>query len=155
DERTVVIFNSDNGGLSTPEGRHTPATNNAPLRAGKGHIYEGGIREPLIVRWPGRVKPNSVNHTPVCSVDFYMTMLDMAVVAKPAAQHVGGVSLLPLMTGAGELPERKLYWHYPHFSNQCGDPAGAVRDADYKLIEYYEDGRLELYHLRNDVSEQT
>jgi len=154
-ERTLVVFFSDNGGLSVKEGPFTPATTNAPLRAGKGHVYEGGIRVPCIVRWPGVIKPGSVSDVPITSVDFLPTLLELAG-RKPAdGLTLDGVSLTPLLTGAGNLPARELYWHYPHYSNQGGKPAGAVRAGDWKLIEFYEDGKRELYNLREDLGEQT
>jgi arylsulfatase A-like enzyme len=150
--RTVVFFTSDNGGLSVKEGANTPSTSNAPLRAGKGYLYEGGIREPLLVRWPGVTTAGSTSDVPVCSIDFYPTILEMAG-AKDGAGAVDGVSLAPLLRG-GEAPRRDaLYWHYPHYSNQGGRPGGAVRQGRYKLIESYEDGRLELYDLREDAGE--
>ncbi len=147
-ERTVLIFTSDNGGLSAPEWKLKPVTSNAPLREGKGHVYEGGIREPLIVRWPG-VKPR-VEHTPVCSIDFLPTLAEAAGARAPS---VDGVSLMPLITRGAKLAPRDLYWHYPHYSNQLGKPAGAVREGDWKLVELYEDGKTELYNLRDDMSE--
>jgi arylsulfatase A len=151
-DRTVVFFTSDNGGLSVKEGANTPATLNAPLRAGKGYLYEGGIREPLLVRWPGVTKAGSTCDVPVCSIDFYPTILEAAG-AKGGAGAVDGVSLVPLLRQA-EAPRRDaLYWHYPHYSNQGGKPGGAVRQGRYKLIESYEDGNLELYDLREDVAE--
>lgn len=153
-ENTVVVFFSDNGGLSTPEGPKTPATNNAPLRAGKGHLHEGGIREPCIVRWPGHIKPGGRNSTPITSVDFYPTFLEMAGIEPPAEQTLDGVSLARMLTESAELPDRSLYWHYPHFSNQGGMPGGAVRQGTYKLIEFYEHGNLELYDLASDIGEQ-
>lgn len=147
---TVVIFTSDNGGLSAPEWKLKPVTSNSPLREGKGHLYEGGIREPFIVRWPG-VKPR-IDHTPVCSVDFMPTFCEAAGVASPAG--VDGVSLKNLVTTGQPLAERPLFWHYPHYSNQLGRPAGAVRRGDWKLIEFYEDMHLELYDLRADIGEK-
>jgi arylsulfatase A-like enzyme len=149
DEDTVVIFMSDNGGLSTTEGR---PTSNLPLRAGKGWIYEGGIREPMLIRWPKEAAP-SVCETPVTSTDFYPTMLEMAGRPMRPEQHVDGVSLVPLLEG-GHIEPRPLFWHYPHYGNQGGAPAGAVREGDWKLIEWYEDGRLELYNLRVDPGER-
>jgi len=155
-DNTVVIFTSDNGGLSVPEGPHTPATSNAPLRAGKGYLYEGGIREPLLVRWPGRVKAGSVCREPVCSIDLYPTILAIAGVRPAEKQIVDGVSLLPLLQGQVESLNRDaLYWHYPHFSNQGGRPGAAIRAGRYKLIERYEDGSLELYDLQEDLGEQS
>ena len=152
-DRTVVFFTSDNGGLSVREGPNTPATVNAPLRAGKGYLYEGGIREPLLIKWPGVTKPGSVSTVPVCSVDFYPTILAMADVKLQPGQVIDGVSLVPLLKQTGGLEREALYWHYPHYSNQGGKPGGAVRRGDLKLIEFYEDGKLELYNLRDDIGE--
>jgi arylsulfatase A len=153
-DRTVVFFTSDNGGLSVEEGPNTPATSNSPLRAGKGFLYEGGIREPLIVRWPGVVRPRSVCGIPVCSIDFFPTMLEMA--GGPAdSTSVDGVSLVPLLKQTGERKREALYWHYPHYSNQGGRPSGAIRAGDFKLIEFFEDGRRELYNLREDIGEKS
>jgi arylsulfatase A len=153
-DRTVIFFTSDNGGLSVREGPNTPATSNAPLRDGKGYLYEGGIREPLLVKWPGVVKPGSVSHVPVTSTDFFPTILEMvgAPVAHPAP--LDGVSLVPLLR-QGISPKRDaLYWHYPHYSNQGGQPGGAIRSGDWKLIELYEDGIWELYNLKDDPGER-
>ncbi len=149
-EQTLVIFTSDNGGLSTSEGW---PTSNQPLRAGKGWIYEGGIREPLLVRWPGVTKAGSVIEAPVSSPDFFPTLLHAAR-AKPAAgQGLDGLSLRPLLAG-GAAPDRALFWHYPHYGNQGGAPAAAVRRGDWKLIEWLEDGRVELFDVRADPGER-
>jgi len=149
-EDTVVIFMSDNGGLSTSEGH---PTSNLPLRAGKGWIYEGGIREPMVIRWPGVTEPGTVCEEPVTSTDFYPTMLEMAGLPLRPEQHLDGVSLVELLE-EGEAPEREaIYWHYPHYGNQGSAPAGAVRAGDWKLIEWYEDGALELYDLSTDIGE--
>jgi arylsulfatase A len=153
-ERTVVFFFSDNGGLATPEGPHTPATTNAPLRAGKGYLYEGGIREPLIVCWPGVTRPGSICNVPVSSVDFYPTILETAGVAGDPGQVPDGESLVPLLRQTGGLKREAIYWHYPHFSNQGGMPGGAVRQGDYKLIHFYDDDRVELYNVREDIGEK-
>jgi arylsulfatase A-like enzyme len=147
---TVVIFMSDNGGLSTSEGS---PTSNIPLRAGKGWMYEGGIREPMIIRAPAITTPGSVNPAPVISTDFYPTILDLAGLSARPAQHLDGVSLKPLLRG-GEIAPRPMFWHYPHYGNQGGSPSGAIRDGDWKLIEWYEDSRLELFNLRQDLSEK-
>ncbi len=149
-DNTVVIFMSDNGGLSTSEGH---PTSNLPLRAGKGWLYEGGIREPMIIRAPGITRPNSTCDTPVTSTDFFPTILDLASLPARPELHLDGVSLVPLLEG-GNLPRRPLFWHYPHYGNQGGAPGGAVRLGDYKLIEWYEDGELELYNLKEDVGEE-
>jgi arylsulfatase A-like enzyme len=151
-DRTVVIFTSDNGGLSAPEWKLKPVTSNHPLREGKGHVYEGGIREPFLVKWPG-VKPR-VDHTPVCSVDLLPTIAEAAGAAAASYKDVDGVSLQALIRNGTALKPRPLYWHYPHYSNQLGKPAGAIRHGDWKLIELYEDGSLELYNLKEDMGEQ-
>jgi arylsulfatase A-like enzyme len=148
-ERTIVIFMSDNGGLSTAEGW---STSNLPLRGGKGWGYEGGVREPMIICAPGMTKPGSTCDTPVISTDFYPTILDLTQLPLMPQQHRDGVSFVPLLKG-GKMPRRDLFWHYPHYSNQGGAPYGAIREGDWKLIEWYEDGRLELFNLRNDLSE--
>ncbi len=150
-ENTVVFFMSDNGGLSTSEGH---PTSNLPLRAGKGWLYEGGIREPMIVRWPGRIDAGSVCDEPVISTDFYPTMLEMAGLPAVPQQHLDGQSMVPLLRGQGSTKDRAFYWHYPHYGNQGGSPGGAVRLGDYKLIEFYEDHHIELYNLRDDLGEQ-
>ena len=147
--RTVVFFMSDNGGLSTSEGH---PTSNLPLRAGKGWIYEGGIREPMVIRWPGVTEPGSVCSVPVVSTDFYPTILEMAGLPPRPKQHVDGLSLVPLLKDR-KAPERDaIYWHYPHYGNQ-GSAAGAIRAGDWKLIEWYEDGKLELFQLQDDIGE--
>lgn len=148
---TIVIFNTDNGGLSTSEGS---PTSNLPLRAGKGWLYEGGIRVPLIIRVPGVTKSGAVCDTPVISTDYYPTLLDLAGLPLKPEQHRDGVSLKPLLTG-GTLAARPLYWHYPHYGNQGGAPSGCVRDGDWKLIEWYEDSRAELFNVGDDISEKT
>jgi arylsulfatase A-like enzyme len=148
-DRTMVVFFSDNGGLRYEGQAQKPVTDNAPLRAGKGHLYEGGIREPLIIRYPGIVKPGTVIETPVSSVDFFPTMCDAAGLR---AGDVDGVSLMPLLRG-GRLRPRALFWHYPHYSNQGGEPGSAIREGDWKLIEFHTDGRHDLYNLRSDMSE--
>jgi len=149
-ENTVVFFMSDNGGLSTSEGS---PTSNVPLRAGKGWLYEGGIREPMIVRAPGVTRPGSACTEPVISTDFYPTMLELAGLPLRPNQHVDGTSFVPLLEG-GKMTRGPIYWHYPHYGNQGGAPGGAVRDGDFKLVEWYEDGRLELYNLRDDIGEK-
>jgi arylsulfatase A-like enzyme len=150
-ENTIVIFTSDNGGLSTSEGW---PTSNLPLRGGKGWMYEGGIREPLIVRWPGVAQPGAVINTPVSSPDFFPTLLEAAG-AKPApGQRLDGVSLIPVLRGQ-TTPERALFWHYPHYGNQGGAPAAAVRRGPWKLIQWFEGDRMELFHLGNDLAETT
>ena len=152
---TLVIFTSDNGGLSVKEGANTPATSNAPLRAGKGYLYEGGIREPLIVRWPGVVQPGRLSHERVISTDYFPTILQACGVNVDSGRVLDGVSLLPLLQGTGPIPPRDLFWHYPHYANQGGHPGGVVRSGDWKLIEFYEDNHLELYNVKDDIGEMT
>jgi arylsulfatase A-like enzyme len=148
--RTLVVFTSDNGGLHVLETPNTPATHNTPFRAGKGFLYEGGLRIPLLVRWPGQVSAGRVVSTPVISTDWVPTLLDACGVKPP--DGLDGVSLTGLLKG-GELPARPLLWHFPHYTNQGGRPGGAVREGDWKLIEHYEDGRTELFNLASDVGE--
>jgi len=148
-EKTIVIFMSDNGGLSTAEGH---PTSNLPLRGGKGWYYEGGIREPLIIRAPGVAKAGSVCDSTVISIDFYPTILELCGLKLAPEQHRDGVSFLPLLKG-GSQDRGTIFWHYPHYSNQGGAPAGAVREGDLKLIEWYEDNSRELYNVRTDISE--
>ena len=141
---------SDNGGLSTSEGH---PTSNLPLRAGKGWMYEGGIREPMIVRAPGFTRPGSRSDQPVISTDFYPTILELAGLPPQPDRHLDGTSFVPALKG-DQLPERPLFWHYPHYGNQGGTPSGAVRLGQWKLIEWYEQGNLELFNLATDIGEQ-
>ncbi|MBN1672682.1 MAG: sulfatase [Kiritimatiellae bacterium] len=147
---TVVIFTSDNGGLSSAEGSPTC---NAPLAEGKGWMYDGGTREPLIVKWPGRIAAGGSCSVPVTSTDFYPTLLEMAGLDPMPEQHCDGVSILPLLAGGPALERAAIYWHYPHYSNQGGTPGCSMRMGDYKLIEFFEDGHVELYDLRRDIGE--
>ena len=149
---TAIIFMSDNGGLSTVA-REGP-TCNLPLRAGKGWLYEGGIREPMIIKWPGVVRPGGVCSEPVTSTDFYPTMLQMAGLPLTPKQHVDGVSMVPLLKGTGRLDRKAIYWHYPHYHGSGNKPSGAIRAGDYKLIEWYEDESIELYNLKDDLGEK-
>ena len=151
--RTIFLFTSDNGGLHVLEFPGTPPTFNRPYRAGKGYVYEGGLREPLIVRWPGVVAPGSEFETPIVLTDLVPTLLEAAGV--DTAKTVGpldGVSLMPVLRGES-LPARTLCWHFPNYTNQGGRPAGAIREGDWKLIEQFEDGNVELYNLAQDVGE--
>lgn len=150
-DNTVICFMSDNGGLSTSEGS---PTSNLPLRGGKGWLYEGGIREPFLVRAPEVSNAGNVCDTPVISTDFYPTILDLAGIAPKPKQHLDGQSLIPLLKGKATIARDALFWHYPHYSNQGGIPGGAIRVGDYKLIERFEDGRTHLYHLKTDICEQ-
>ena len=148
-ENTIVIFTSDNGGLSTSEGS---PTSNLPLRGGKGWVYEGGIREPWIVRYPGVTQAGSISHQPICSIDLVPTI---SAAAGIELEHpIDGIDIRPAL-GDKPLNRKSLFWHYPHYSNQGGFPGGAIRQGDYKLVERYEDGRVHLFDLKKDISEQT
>ena len=148
-DNTLVIFTSDNGGLSTSEGW---PTSNLPLRGGKGWLYEGGIREPLLIRWPAVAKAGLVVTTPVSSPDFFPTLLEAAGANPPPDQTLDGMSLVPLLKG-NTLPDRAIFWHYPHYGNQGGAPGAAIRRGDWKLIEWAEDNRAELFNITQDQGE--
>ncbi len=157
--RTPILFVSDNGGLSTlPKTRQNISTSNHPLRAGKGWLYEGGIRIPFIVRWPGVVEPGRSIDTPAVTTDIYPTMLAMAgLVARPE-QHRDGISLWPVITGtgqqgSGEPADRDLFWHFPHYHGSGNTPSSAIRSGDLKLVEWLEDDRVELFDLSRDLGE--
>jgi arylsulfatase A-like enzyme len=154
EENTVVVFFSDNGGLCTVRKKGGP-TCNLPLRSGKGWLYEGGIREPLLVRWPGAAQAGTTCEVPVISTDFYPTMLDIAGLPPKPQQHVDGVSLVPLLKGGTKLERQAIYWHYPHYHGSGAKPGGALRCGDWKLIEFFEDGHSELYNLKDDLGEKT
>lgn len=159
-KNTVIIFSSDNGG-------HGCITSNQPLRGSKGMLYEGGIRVPTIICWPGKVKPGSVCHTPIMSIDLYPTFLDIAGLVKPGGKVLDGYSLMPLLTQTGTLDRESLYWHFPAYLQRYGcmdgfwrtTPVGVIRKGDWKLLEFFapegEENRLELYNLKNDISETT
>lgn len=155
-QNTVVIFASDNGGfvgMEKTNGRSAPVTNNAPLRSGKGSLYEGGIRVPLIVRWPGMTPPGAVCSEPVLLTDLFPTCIQAAGL-PPVPQAGDGVDLGPLLKDpAAKLERDALFFHYPHYYHTT-TPVGAVRVREWKLIEYFEDDRLELYNLNRDLSEQ-
>ena len=151
-ENTVFIFTSDNGGLATAEGSPTC---NAPLAEGKGWMYEGGTREPLFIIWPDVTQAGTVCEEPVTSPDFYPTLLEMAGLPVCPEQHTDGLSLAPLLRGERDSLDREaIYWHYPHYGNQGGTPGSSLRAGDWKLIEFFEDGRLELYNLCDDPGER-
>jgi hypothetical protein len=154
-ERTMVVFASDNGGLHVLESRLSPATHNTPFRAGKGFVYEGGLRVPLIIRTPGRVKAETVIDQPVVLTDLMPTFLELAGI--DAAKSIGpldGVSLNKVLAGT-PVSARPLFWHFPNYTNQGGRPAGAVREGEWKLVEQYEDGSVELFNLANDPGERS
>jgi uncharacterized sulfatase len=129
-----------------------PVATNAPLRAEKGTLYEGGVREPLIVRWPGVIKSKTTCSVPVTSVDFYPTFLDILGVKGDSNHPLDGKSILPLLKRSGKFRRDAIFWHYPHYHHSR--PAGAIRQGDWKLIEFYEDDRVELYNLKDDIGEK-
>lgn len=149
-DNTIVCFTSDNGGVSSGDAF---ATSNTPLRGGKGRQWEGGIREPFYLRAPGVTKPGSTCAVPVNGIDWYPTLLDLAGVALPKEQDVDGVSMVSLLR-EGKIADRPLYWHYPHYGNQGGEPSSIILQEDWKLIYYHEDGRNEIYNLAQDPAEQ-
>ena len=145
-ERTIFIFTSDNGALKS-------ISSSAPLREGKGSAYEGGVRVPLIIRWPGVTQPGSLSHVPVISTDYFPTLLAAAGVAVPASNPPDGVDLAPVLHQSGPLNREAIYWHYPHYHPGGATPYGAIREGDLRLIEFYEDNRVELYDLKGDIGE--
>ena len=151
-DRTIIVFTSDNGG-AVHFGK-PPATSNAPLRDGKGTAYEGGLRVPLLVKIPGMTRPGSVCDTPVVTQDWFPTLLELAGAPRNAGAGLDGVSIVPLLQGTGAVPNRDLFWHYPHYWNGGKvSPYSVVRSGDWKLIRFYETDREELYNLRADLSE--
>lgn len=153
---TVVIFTSDNGGLRlVQEGKRVvTATDNSPSRAGKATLYEGGTRVPLLIKWPGVAQPGATSSVPVISSDLYPTLLDLAGLPARPSQHQDGLSLSPLLKGDGSLGREALFWHFPHYHSGT-KPGGSVRAGDWKLIEFFEDNRVELYNLKDDTGEST
>jgi len=154
-DNTVVFFFSDNGGYAN-------ATSMVPLRGSKGMLYEGGIRVPMIVRWPGVASPGGVCDVPVIGIDFYPTMLEMAGAPQPSGHILDGVSIVPLLRGKGTLNRKAIFWHFPAYLEAYNEkqwpwrttPAGAIRQGDWKLIEFFEDGKIELYNLKDDLGEK-
>ena len=153
EDDTLVIFSGDNGGVTSREWKDRPITSNLPLRLGKGHLYEGGIRVPTIVRWPRVAKAGSASHEPVVSYDYAPTIADAAGLPGGGQPAMDGRSFLPLLRGAPALGRRDNFWHYPHYSPQLGRPSAAIRRGDDKLILFFEDNHLELYNLKGDIGE--
>jgi arylsulfatase A-like enzyme len=149
-DETVVIFFSDNGGLSTKP-KMGPGSN-SPLRAGKGWLYEGGVREPAIIRAPGVTKAGSISNEPIVSMDFFPTMLELAGLPPKPNLHADGLSIVPVLKGKNGKT-RPLYWHYPHYHGSTWRPGASIRDGDWKLIKFYDYEKVELYNLKNDPSE--
>jgi arylsulfatase A len=167
DGNTIVIFFADNGGMSGANfGRPTRivekdqldraySTSNYPLRGAKGWLYDGGIRVPMIVKWPGNSQPGTTCNVPVISTDFYPTILDMVGLPLQPKQHIDGRSVARLVKGADSLDREAIYWHFPHYSNHgMQSPGGAIRAGDYKLLEYFENNTVQLFNLKEDIGEQ-
>jgi arylsulfatase A-like enzyme len=152
-ENTIVCFTSDNGGVSSGDAF---SSSMLPLRGGKGRQWEGGIREPFYFRFPGLTKPGSTCNVPVSGIDFYPTFLELAGLSVPQEQVIDGKNFVSLLKGEEdqEIEERDLFWHYPHYGNQGGDPSSIIRSGSWKLIHYHEDGHDELYNLESDPGEQ-
>lgn len=150
-ENTIVIFTSDNGGVAT--GDHW-ATSSLPLRGGKGYQWEGGIRVPFFISWPGTLDSGIISDDPVSGIDVYPTILDLAGLSLRPQEHKDGMSLAPALKGK-KLVERPLYWHYPHYGNQGGDPVSIVREGNWKLIRFHETGENALFRLQEDPGERS
>ena len=149
-DNTIVCFTSDNGGVSSGDAY---ATSNLPLRGGKGRQWEGGIREPYYLKAPGVTVAGTITDILASGIDWYPTILDLCGIKLPKEQKVDGVSLVPVLKKEA-MPNRPLYWHYPSYGNQGGEPSSIIMQGDWKLIHYHEDGRDELYDLGNDIGEQ-
>ena len=152
-DNTTIIFTSDNGGLCTLPKRGYP-TSNLPLRSGKGWCYEGGIRTPLIIKVPNITIPGSISKIPVVSHDFYPTILELADIKSLPDQHIDGISLVPLLKNNDKLKRTTLFWHYPHYHGSAWTPGAAIRSDDWKLIEFYDKEKVELYNLYEDIGEK-
>jgi arylsulfatase A-like enzyme len=150
-DNTILVFTSDNGGLHVPEGGHTRVTHNTPYRAGKGYVYEGGLRVPLIARWPGRFPRGHVIHEPINNTGWLPTLLELAGASVPT--DLDGISFAHGLMG-GAVPAAPLFWHFPHYTNQGSRPSGAMREGTWLLVELYDEAVAELYDLSADVSEQ-
>jgi arylsulfatase A-like enzyme len=151
ESRTVVIFTTDNGGEVGGENRRQKSTDCSPLRRGKGSPYEGGVRVPAIIKWPGVTPPGSVCDVPIISVDYFPTILEMT--GQTAGTAIDGVSLVPILRGAASLPREAIYWHFPHYHSPIDSPYSAVRAGDWKLIHFFQDDHVELYNLKDDIGE--
>ena len=156
-EETLVIFTSDNGGLTQRNGRHDGFTENLPLRRGKGSAYEGGVRVPTIIRWPGVTSAGTVCDEPIMTIDYYPTLLEMLGINGDAGHNesIDGQSIKRLLENPAATIDRSLYWHYPHYHAGGDGPYSAVRNGNYRLIEFHEDKSVRLYDLANDLGEQT
>ncbi|WP_346760583.1 sulfatase [Agaribacillus aureus] len=146
-KNTMVVLYSDNGGL-------LPVTSNKPLRKGKGYAYEGGIRVPLIIKWPKKIKKGLSVDTPVTSVDFLPTFCSVAGIEIEAGQPIDGIDILPVLQNPSASPARSLFWHFPHYRGSDVVPYSVIRDGNWKLIKRYDGKTFELFNLKNDISEK-
>ena len=166
DDNTIVIFYSDNGGMAAANVGNPKriiaadkqdwafSTSNLPLRGAKGWLYEGGIRVPLIVKWPGKGKPGTESAVLITSVDMFPTIMNMVGAAEKIGKEKEGVDISPLLKGDA-MEKGPIYWHFPHYSNHgMQSPGGAIREGDYKLLEYFENGSVQLFNLKDDIGEQ-
>jgi arylsulfatase A-like enzyme len=152
-DNTLVIFTSDNGGLATTEGGPTGATFNAPLREGKGFLYEGGVRVACIMKWPARIKAGTTSDQVACSIDLFPTIIEASRGVPLTVPAFDGISLSPVFDGE-RLKERAIFWHYPHYANQGSRPGGAVREGNLVLVDYYDADAPELYDVSVDALEK-
>jgi arylsulfatase A-like enzyme len=148
ENNTIIIITSDNGGLIRSK---NPITSNLPLREGKGTAYEGGTRVPLIVKWKGKIKESTQSEVPVIGTDLFPTLAAITRSNISSISNIDGVNITPLLFGSQTLKRDPLYWHYPHYHSEGASPHTSIRDGDYKLIWFYEDGKKELYNLKKDV----
>ena len=155
DENTLVIFTSDNGGLTQRNGKHDDFTENIPLRRGKGSAFEGGVRVPGIVYWPNKTPVGKVCSEPITSVDYYPTILSASGVLGDAEhnKNIDGIDLTGIFKNPSKKLDRDIFWHYPHYHAGGDWPYSSIRSGDYRLIESLEDGHVELYHLGKDLGE--
>jgi arylsulfatase A len=151
EDNTIIIFTSDNGGLIRSK---NPITSNLPLREGKGTAYEGGVRVPLIVKWKGKIKENTQSNVPIIGTDLFPTLAAVTNSNISSISNIDGVNIAPLLFGDQTLKRDALYWHYPHYHSEGATPYSSIREGDYKLISFYENGKIELFNLKNDLSEQ-
>ncbi|MEA2708760.1 MAG: hypothetical protein QOF78_1361 [Phycisphaerales bacterium] len=162
-DNTLLVFTSDNGGIGSYAAaginKMNGITDNAPLKGGKGTLYEGGVRVPFIFRWPGKIAADATSDQPIISVDIYPTLLDLAHAKPPENYPLDGVSLVSLLTEKKPLARGAIYWHFPGYLGAGADdwrtkPVGAIRSGEWKLLKFFEDGRLELYNLNDDIGQK-
>ncbi len=153
EENTVVIFTSDNGGEIGGANKRVNQTDCSPLRLGKGSAYEGGVRVPAVIKWPGVTQAGRVTDVPTITIDYFPTLLEVAGAAPEPTDVLDGISLVPLLRGAETLPRDELYWHFPHYHSPIDSPYSAMRSGDWKLVHFFDDDHVELYNLKDDLGE--